>query len=261
MKYTADEMAEDFKQKIIPTRREFADLAIGTGFSRVQTVNLHHVALLRKDITFLNAFRSADRLTADGWPVVVTLRLAGIETQRVTGSDLLIDLIGHDSISRRNIGLLGATKDVGDRFEEQVCNAGGRLVYREHGNRGSWDINEIARNISTSEVDLLLVAISPPWGDTLAAALNDLECCKSVLAVGGAVDMFTGEKRRSPRLISALGAEWAFRVVQDPRHLARRYFVECTSVLAGFLMPFWVKTAVTRVKKSFSRSRDWGQGD
>jgi N-acetylglucosaminyldiphosphoundecaprenol N-acetyl-beta-D-mannosaminyltransferase len=45
------------------------------------------------------------------------------------------------------------------------------------------------------------------------------------MGVGGALDILAGERRRAPRLLQRLGLEWSYRLIQDPRRLARRYVV------------------------------------
>ena len=45
------------------------------------------------------------------------------------------------------------------------------------------------------------------------------------MGVGGAVDILGGVRKRAPRWLQRLGLEWAFRLAQDPRRLARRYLV------------------------------------
>ena len=46
-----------------------------------------------------------------------------------------------------------------------------------------------------------------------------------VMGVGGAFDVLAGERRRAPTSFQRLGLEWLYRLLQDPRRLARRYVV------------------------------------
>jgi N-acetylglucosaminyldiphosphoundecaprenol N-acetyl-beta-D-mannosaminyltransferase len=43
------------------------------------------------------------------------------------------------------------------------------------------------------------------------------------MGVGGLIDIVAGITRRAPRILQRLGSEWAFRLVQEPRRLIRRY--------------------------------------
>jgi UDP-N-acetyl-D-mannosaminuronic acid transferase (WecB/TagA/CpsF family) len=60
----------------------------GRGF-RLFTLNLDHIAKLRRDAAFLDVYRRADLVSADGWPVVWRYRRSGVEIERTTGADLV----------------------------------------------------------------------------------------------------------------------------------------------------------------------------
>jgi N-acetylglucosaminyldiphosphoundecaprenol N-acetyl-beta-D-mannosaminyltransferase len=45
------------------------------------------------------------------------------------------------------------------------------------------------------------------------------------MGVGGSIDVVAGVTRRAPALVQRVGLEWAFRLVQEPRRLFRRYLV------------------------------------
>jgi N-acetylglucosaminyldiphosphoundecaprenol N-acetyl-beta-D-mannosaminyltransferase len=49
-----------------------------------------------------------------------------------------------------------------------------------------------------------------------------------VMGVGGAIDVYAGLRRRAPAVWQKLGLEWMFRLLQEPRRLARRYLVTNT---------------------------------
>jgi N-acetylglucosaminyldiphosphoundecaprenol N-acetyl-beta-D-mannosaminyltransferase len=43
------------------------------------------------------------------------------------------------------------------------------------------------------------------------------------MGVGGTLDVVAGQVRRAPAVVQALGLEWAYRMMQEPRRLAARY--------------------------------------
>jgi len=43
--------------------------------------------------------------------------------------------------------------------------------------------------------------------------------------LGASLDFITGTVKRAPRVVSRLGLEWAFRLVQEPKRLWRRYLI------------------------------------
>ncbi|MFM9849112.1 MAG: WecB/TagA/CpsF family glycosyltransferase, partial [Hyphomicrobiaceae bacterium] len=48
---------------------------------------------------------------------------------------------------------------------------------------------------------------------------------------GGSFDVISGHIMRAPVLVQQLGLEWLFRLLQEPRRLARRYYVSNSQYL------------------------------
>ena len=46
-----------------------------------------------------------------------------------------------------------------------------------------------------------------------------------MLGVGAAFDLYAGSIREAPPVISKLGLEWMFRLMQEPRRLFSRYLL------------------------------------
>ena len=51
------------------------------------------------------------------------------------------------------------------------------------------------------------------------------------LCIGASLLFLSGHERRAPRPVQRAGLEWAWRLAQDPRRLARRYLVDSPVVL------------------------------
>jgi UDP-N-acetyl-D-mannosaminuronic acid transferase (WecB/TagA/CpsF family) len=46
-----------------------------------------------------------------------------------------------------------------------------------------------------------------------------------VLCIGASINYLTGAERRAPRWMQQAGAEWAYRLLQNPGRLAHRYLI------------------------------------
>src|SRR5215469_6857366 len=77
-------MAQAIDEIILAARR-------GETFS-VHTLNLDHFVKLRSNPVFRSAYDQARFVTADGFPIVILARLAGIPIERTTGADLVMPL-------------------------------------------------------------------------------------------------------------------------------------------------------------------------
>jgi N-acetylglucosaminyldiphosphoundecaprenol N-acetyl-beta-D-mannosaminyltransferase len=84
---------------------------------------------------------------------------------------------------------------------------------------------KLAGQIRASGARLILVALGAPkqelWIHRWRGELGGAVC----VAVGASLDFLAGRVRRAPGWISRAGLEWLFRLVQEPRRLARRYLV------------------------------------
>ena len=209
------------------------------GPRRVQTVNLHHLWLATRNRDFYDLIASADDVTADGWPLVWAIGQRNEKVERVTGSDYVLSLFSDDSAVRR-IMLVGASEVVGDRFAELVAGSNLELVDRDHGRAADWNCAALAARANAASADLVLVAVTPPTGEYIAAGIREHLERGIVVAVGGAIDMVVGEQRRAPRAVQAIRMEWAWRLASNPGRLARRYLVECLPLFFTHLAPYRV---------------------
>jgi exopolysaccharide biosynthesis WecB/TagA/CpsF family protein len=70
------------------------------------------------------------------------------------------------------------------------------------------------------------LAVGAPQQEVLAQALKARGVARGLaLCIGASVNFLTGIERRAPRWMQQMGMEWAFRLLQDPGRLAKRYLV------------------------------------
>jgi exopolysaccharide biosynthesis WecB/TagA/CpsF family protein len=82
-----------------------------------------------------------------------------------------------------------------------------------------------------------LLGVGAPQQETLAQLLKVRgKALGLALCIGASINFLTGVERRAPRWVQRLGAEWIFRLSQDPRRLAKRYLVRGPRVFA--LLPY-----------------------
>jgi len=227
------DIASDMGRKLVRTEMELDEVILDDRRVRVQTVNLHHLYLALKSDSFRRVLLAADAVTADGWPVQLLFPRA--RPHRVTGSSFVERLVTIAPSLR--VAIVGATSGVGERVVQRVRGTGVSIVYREHGDRRSWLVSDLARDIARARADLVIVAVSPPGGEEIAAALKVGLPSSSVIAVGGALDMLVGAQVRGPRWARAIGLEWASRMLANPRRLAKRYLLECLPVFVFGVLP------------------------
>jgi exopolysaccharide biosynthesis WecB/TagA/CpsF family protein len=70
------------------------------------------------------------------------------------------------------------------------------------------------------------LAIGSPQQEIIAQKLKGRGLARGLaLCIGASIDFITGAEKRAPLWIRKSGFEWVFRLIQNPRRLAKRYLV------------------------------------
>jgi len=82
---------------------------------------------------------------------------------------------------------------------------------------------EIVERINAARPDLLFVALGNPkqelWMGRNASKLK----IPAMIGIGGTFNFLAGRVKRAPRWVQRCGAEWIYRVLQEPGRLWKRY--------------------------------------
>ena len=87
------------------------------------------------------------------------------------------------------------------------------------------DAEETCRQIRAAHADCVLVGMGNPlqelWIDPFGAKTG----ARLLFGVGALFDFEAGSVRRAPSWVRQLRCEWIYRLLQEPRRLARRYVI------------------------------------
>ncbi len=87
---------------------------------------------------------------------------------------------------------------------------------------------ELCCDINRCTPDVIWICLGCPKQELWAARNRDGLNAKVILAVGQAVDILGGARRRAPSWTHALGLEWLYRLTKEPARLWKRYLVTNT---------------------------------
>lgn len=77
-----------------------------------------------------------------------------------------------------------------------------------------------------SPARFLFLAIGSPQQEIIAQHIKQRNRFHGMgLCIGASINFMTGDERRAPRWMQRMGCEWLYRLIQDPRRLAKRYLV------------------------------------
>jgi N-acetylglucosaminyldiphosphoundecaprenol N-acetyl-beta-D-mannosaminyltransferase len=182
--------------------------------------NMQRDSLLSKDVL------SSDIILADGAAIVLASKLLRRELPgRVTGIDLMFDMLELANQKQYRVYCLGATEEVSQLVAESIASEfpGAILAGRRNGYFSAEEEEEIAHTIRDSGADILFVAMTSPKKESFMAKWADTMNVHVVHGVGGSFDVMAGKVQRAPERWQKLGLEWLYRVKQEPRRLWWRY--------------------------------------
>jgi len=207
----------------------------------VFTLNLDHLVKLRSDEKFRDAYRSAEFVTADGFPVVTLAALDGFSIERTAGSDLIEPLCLAAAANGLSVFLFGTTLPalctVAHRLSAEIPGLDVRGVFSPPNGfvENSYIGDEAIRVIAASGARICFVALGPPKQEIFAAAAKKRIAGVAFIAVGAGLDFIAGTQIRCPPLLRRLNMEWAWRFVTNPMRLGGRY-LRCALLFAELLI-------------------------
>ena len=208
----------------------FAQLATSGGV--VFTVNPDHLFHLQRNAEFLQAYRSAEFITADSHYVRLALKWLGRPVHhRLPGSDIVPAYCAHvrDDLSAK-LFLLGAKPGVAQRARARInARAGRELVVGAHGPSMNFvndpaEVEAVLKMINDSGATVLMVGLGAPKQEIwITQARERLPQVRVLMGIGATIDYEAGEVMRAPEWLRRIGLEWAFRVLTEPRRYFMRY--------------------------------------
>ncbi|MFE6735671.1 WecB/TagA/CpsF family glycosyltransferase [Microbacterium sp. NPDC057650] len=169
----------------------------------------------------------------DGAPVAAQAgRMTGAKHPRLAGSDLIDGILDKASAGRLSIGVIGGSEEVTEPLRERLARDWPGIRFAGHWTPSREDLaddgaqRDLAERVRAEKVDILLVCLGKPrqehWIDQYARFTG----ARVLLAFGAVVDFLAGRVSRAPGWIAGAGFEWAWRLLREPRRLARRYLVQ-----------------------------------
>jgi N-acetylglucosaminyldiphosphoundecaprenol N-acetyl-beta-D-mannosaminyltransferase len=180
----------------------------------------------------------------DGMPLVWRARAIDRSDrwQRLAGSDILADLLSAAQEHGQRVGFLGGTAQAHALLTPALAGSFPDLAVA-----GYWAperseladdraMSALAQQVRDAGVDLLVVSLGKPRQEIWCARYAAASGAKVCLAFGAAPDFIAGIVPRAPEVLRATGLEWLYRLVLEPRRLARRYLLQGPPALYRLLL-------------------------
>lgn len=213
-----------------------AQLKAGTGFA-IATLNLDHVVKMRRNPAFLRAYLAQTHVVADGNPIVWLSRLAGRSDVRlVPGSELIAPVAALAARLGTPLAFLGSTEPVLTLAAERLkadfpgLEVAACLSPPYGFDPGSAAADAMLDQVAASGARICLLALGAPKQEVLAARGLARHPELGFLSIGAGLDFIAGHQVRAPLWVRKIAMEWLWRMLTNPRRLARRY-LDCALVM------------------------------
>ncbi len=199
----------------------------GNSFHRIATVNPEFLLRAKEDVAFARNLRLADLRVVDGFGIIIVSRLHGKIIHRCSGADLMTSLLAQ--AEREHHPVFFAVRQDGLSSYEEIIQAlrkkypalivNGSIVDR-HDQASAW--NDAHSKIRTSRATIVFSNFGAPEQEYFTESLReDPGDVRLAMGVGGSFDYLTGKIVRAPHCLRAVGLEWLWRLIQQPKRFGR----------------------------------------
>jgi len=159
---------------------------------------------------------------SDGFGAVLALKKKGLDAVKIAGAEFWLEII-NKFYKERSFYLMGATQDV---IEKTILKL--KVEYPNINIVGYRDgfLDDVAKEYLMQELkdkkpDIVFVAQGSPRQEFL---MDDLmkEHSALYMGLGGSYDVYTGLKKRAPKIFINLNLEWLYRLIKEPTRFGRQ---------------------------------------
>ncbi|MBE6538619.1 MAG: WecB/TagA/CpsF family glycosyltransferase [Ruminococcaceae bacterium] len=208
---------------------ERLDRDTNNGVAAVYTPNSEIVQLCIDQNEYYELINSAEMVVPDGIGVIKAAKILGTPMrERVPGVELGEKMIEYAANNGHNVFFLGGKPGVAEKAAEKMTekypalSVGGCAdgYFTKEGEES----DEVIGKIADSGAELLFVCLGVPvqekWIRDNKEKLSFIGV-KVALALGGSLDVYSGNVKRAPALFRKTGFEWLYRLLCQPSRIGR----------------------------------------
>jgi N-acetylglucosaminyldiphosphoundecaprenol N-acetyl-beta-D-mannosaminyltransferase len=202
------------------------------------TPNVDHLIKLQKDKAFYECYLQADFRVCDSRILFLLSKWLFADhplRDQITGSDFFPAFCHYHSSRNTDVSifLLGGT-------EQSVLQAQHNINQKTNSSiivgaysppfgfeKSANETQKILSLIRSSGANALAVGVGAPKQEKwLFAHRQHLPSITRYLAIGATIEFESGNLERAPKWMTHIGLEWLYRLLREPKRLAKRYLVD-----------------------------------
>ena len=212
---------------------EVSSCLINNDSLKVAICNTNTIVRSYQDAELGKIINSFDIKTSDGFPIAKSSSILYKNNQgRVDGYNVFLSTIRKGLSKNTSHYFFGSSEYILNKLEAQLKD-----MFPDINIKGSFspplgDYKELAKeeyvkNIIKEKPDIVWVSLGFPKQELFIDLLKKKHSIKSnLVGVGAVFEWVAGTKIKAPEFIANLGLEWVLRLIQEPKRLFRRYFID-----------------------------------
>lgn len=204
------------------------DLIEEGSFAHLIGINADKLLQMKDDAAMDAIVRKCEIINADGASMVMAARRLGKPVpERVAGIDLMMKLCAVATERGYRVYLLGAKRAVVEKTKSELMAlySGISIVGIHDGYFSEEDYFAIANTLKDTNPQITFIGITSPKKEHLVEYFRKEGLPGVYVGVGGSFDVVSGNVKRAPEWVQDIKMEWLYRMMQEPKRLARRYAV------------------------------------
>jgi len=158
----------------------------------------------------------------DGVGAVMALKQKGFDAIKIPGAELWLDIIKKFH-KKRTFYLLGSTEEVinhtVNKLKQEYPHI--NIIGYRNGFLKEGDKEKLIEELKNKKPDIIFIAQGSPKQEILMDELIK-EYSALYMGLGGSFDVYTGFKKRAPKLFLDLNLEWLYRLLKEPTRFSRQ---------------------------------------
>jgi N-acetylglucosaminyldiphosphoundecaprenol N-acetyl-beta-D-mannosaminyltransferase len=198
----------------------------GNKLHTIFAVNPEKHFSLEKDPLLYRMFEKADMLLPDGIGIVLAARiLHGKKLKRVPGCEFMQNTCGLAAEKGYKIFIYGAKEEINKAAVDELKQRHPeiKIVGRTNGYLPEEKMDSLVDRINESGAQILYLALGSPrqemWITKYQMCLQHVKVCQGI---GGTLDVIAGNVKRAPAFYCAVGLEWLYRLMAEPKRIKRQ---------------------------------------
>ncbi|MEZ0537037.1 WecB/TagA/CpsF family glycosyltransferase [Caldicellulosiruptoraceae bacterium PP1] len=191
--------------------------------------SVHPTVIAYENQYYRNVQNNAIYRLPDGMPLVYIAKKNKINSERITGPDLMSKIFEISDKAGYTHYFYGSTNEILNSMKNNLLKIYPNLkilgMYSPPFRKLSYKEDvDIIKEINKLNPDFVWIGLGVPkqeiWMYEHKDKINSL-----MIGVGAGFDYFAGRIKRAPKWMQKVCLEWLFRLIQEPRRLWKRYVI------------------------------------